>query len=102
MRALKTSLLALALAFSLDGDAADDGTFTINIQGPDSPTYQDGGTAPAQGSQGAQRIQEAPLPGYQEQQQSRRERARTTARQTAQALSQTPQRTATAVPASQA
>ena len=98
MRALKTTLLAGALAFSLASAAADDGTFTINIQGPDSPTYQDSGSSQAE-EQHPQRIQEAPLPSYQRGQQTRRNRARSVARQTAQALSQAPARTRAAVPA---
>ena len=97
MRALKTILLAAVMALPVAVFAADDGTFTINIQGPD-----DGNSASAsQTFQAApERIQEPPL--QQETRRSGRDRARSVARQTATSLASTPAaRTQTAVPAAQ-
>ena len=93
MRALKTTLFLTAMAFSQISAAADDGTFTINIQGPDNSESQSSQTDQAL----PERIQEAPLPSNVNQ--NRRASARAAARRAAQALGQAPARTRTAVPA---
>ena len=93
MRALKTTLFLTAMAFSQISAAADDGTFTINIQGPDNSESQSTQTEQVL----PERIQEDPLPSSVNQ--NRRASARAAARRAAQALGQAPARTRTAVPA---